>query len=917
MSNLATIVNNILADSGIDDINVVVTTGSYTNPSWIVSLPWTKITGAPAFVTNVTASSPLSSSGGTTPNITIQQASGSQNGFLSSTDWTTFNNKQNALTNPVTGTGTTNYLPKFTGSTTIGNSQIFDNGTNVGIGTASNTTAIVEIFGSALQTGTSPGFRLSSNNTSQTVLAIVNTSSRGYELSVAGSTNGSFSGSFYIYDITAQESRFVVNSAGNVGIKTTNPLANLQVGNGTQTAINQAANKIHIATNSTRSALLTLANSSGGTTVEGQFESSAESADLRIIIGSTSNHPVVFRANNSEAVRIFTNGNIGIGTGDNNASFKLDVNGTGRFLTNSNGFVARFTGGATGGVLGGFFANSTAGFASIGVQSNHEFRLFTNDTDRLTIAASTGAATFSSSVTASGVRSINGGVDGTFQDAFVGVFSGNNNEQNAIQTSVSSAASVSGFKFLASNGGGSSGRTTVVDFLRDRQIFYGNVGINNINPSSRLSVNGDAASIEGLVNINNTKSVGSYFPALKVRNVAGDHSFGVVSEFSTGTNGGDRPTVLFYSSVSNHSWVLGQVSAGWGVADSFGIGYRANNSPNTFPGWPSNYFSITTGGNVLIGTTTDAGFKLDVNGTGRFSGNTTGAIATFINTNTAGTGNGLLVDVNSQLGTDNYVMNLITNGTSRMYVREDGNVGINTNSPSYALTVGQAGTTADSYIQIASTTTGTGNLFFGDSTGMGVASYAGYIQYQHNVDSMVFGTASSPRLTIASTGAATFTSSVTAGGSFISSMGNNAVIFSSSAATTGYQYLSLANTTAQLVMGINNSTGSFLTSSLAYASFISTGLGSTSLQFGTNNAIKMTITSGGNVLIGTTSDSSDKLRVNGTTFSNNIMTWNPQNDNRSGVAWRFGEKSDTIYTSNKSLRVNVGGVEYWILAREV
>jgi hypothetical protein len=92
-------------------------------------------------------------------------------------------------------------------------------------------------------------------------------------------------------------------------------------------------------------------------------------------------------------------GNVLIGR-TNDAGFKLDVNGTGRFLTNSNGFVARFTGGATGGVLGGFFANSTTGFASIGVQSNHEFRIFTNDTDRLTINGSTGAATFVSSVTA-------------------------------------------------------------------------------------------------------------------------------------------------------------------------------------------------------------------------------------------------------------------------------------------------------------------------------------------------------------------------------------------------------------------------------------------------------------------------------------------------------------------------------------
>jgi hypothetical protein len=43
------------------------------------------------------------------------------------------------LSNPVTGTGTTNYLPKFTGSTTIGNSLVFDNGTNVGIGTSNPT----------------------------------------------------------------------------------------------------------------------------------------------------------------------------------------------------------------------------------------------------------------------------------------------------------------------------------------------------------------------------------------------------------------------------------------------------------------------------------------------------------------------------------------------------------------------------------------------------------------------------------------------------------------------------------------------------------------------------------------------------------------------------------------------------------
>lgn len=49
-------------------------------------------------VTAVTATSPLFSSGGNAPNITIQQSSSTLNGFLSSTDWNTFNNKQGALT---------------------------------------------------------------------------------------------------------------------------------------------------------------------------------------------------------------------------------------------------------------------------------------------------------------------------------------------------------------------------------------------------------------------------------------------------------------------------------------------------------------------------------------------------------------------------------------------------------------------------------------------------------------------------------------------------------------------------------------------------------------------------------------------------------------------------------------------------
>jgi hypothetical protein len=70
-----------------------------------------------------------------TQQLSLGLASAGVTGALSGTDWSTFNSKQNALTNPVTGTGTINYLPKFTGTSAIGNSAIYDNAGNIGIGT--------------------------------------------------------------------------------------------------------------------------------------------------------------------------------------------------------------------------------------------------------------------------------------------------------------------------------------------------------------------------------------------------------------------------------------------------------------------------------------------------------------------------------------------------------------------------------------------------------------------------------------------------------------------------------------------------------------------------------------------------------------------------------------------------------------
>lgn len=73
-------------------------------------------------VTDVTATAPIESTGGTTPDISIRQSGSLDDGYLSSADWIAFNNKQDALTLTTTGTsgaatlvGSTLNIPQYGG----------------------------------------------------------------------------------------------------------------------------------------------------------------------------------------------------------------------------------------------------------------------------------------------------------------------------------------------------------------------------------------------------------------------------------------------------------------------------------------------------------------------------------------------------------------------------------------------------------------------------------------------------------------------------------------------------------------------------------------------------------------------------------------------------------------------------------
>lgn len=76
--------------------------------------------GGSGTVTSVATTSPLTGGTITTSGtLGINQSSGSVDGYLSSTDWTTFNDKQTALVNPIVGVGVPNNLTYFDNSNSI------------------------------------------------------------------------------------------------------------------------------------------------------------------------------------------------------------------------------------------------------------------------------------------------------------------------------------------------------------------------------------------------------------------------------------------------------------------------------------------------------------------------------------------------------------------------------------------------------------------------------------------------------------------------------------------------------------------------------------------------------------------------------------------------------------------------------
>ena len=224
-------------------------------------------------------------------------------------------------------------------------------------------------------------------------------------------------------------------------------------------------------------------------------------------------------------------------------------------------------------------------------------------------------------------------------------------------------------------------------------------------------------------------------------------------------------------------------TAGQSVMDAFvngsvGAGFQVTNSSNLALAYP--FILQPNGGNVLIGTTTDAGYKLDVNGTGRVGGNTSSSPFELANTTISNymfvnstTGNEAMsryynptagnwytgIRANAGLGsTSSYHIYSSTYGADVAVFNTDGTskfVGAATFSSSVTSSIGFAinRTSLTSSNPITWQTSSSNDWFLGSSP-LGTST--------SDLSLYSYGTSSVVLNIVKSTGAATFASTVTA-----------------------------------------------------------------------------------------------------------------------------------------------------------
>ena len=607
------------------------------------------------FATGTSGTDFAISSSTATHTFNLPTASGTNRGALSSADWTTFNGK-------VGGSGTTNYLPKFTASGTIGNSQIFDDGTNVGIGTASpsylldvngtarvsgsavfntatNTSSIQDLFSqptfSALYldqaTPSLSNYAIASNGTN----TLVNAASTSVILRIANSdravvySNGNLSSGTLPADIG-----FSLNltSAGSSGL--------IRAGNFTYGA---GGRFVHF-------------NYGDETQTSSNYSIYYETGDL--IFNTKTGGVFKYRINNIDVARIFTNGNFSIGYGlsPTDAGYKLDVNGT----TRLNGNV---TIGASTLILSNQEANQVLRItAPIGIQiSSDKWISITSSSSYIqngfttkNFVSTTQSNGNFSSFDFSNSNSYTPTIANPYTQKLInGAMTINStaatNSFHGVSISTTdNSASIANNVFAVyadATLGTNTSATRWAGYFVGRGYFSGDVGIGTTSPTAKLHV------------VYAPAVIGATFTSARI--VAGsgqvNQTATALSLESSGTNGGEatytglnvsansRAAITGVNSVVSKNWggatlagnaigVLGSATTDSPTGVAYGGSFVGVSNAGTTYGLYANVtgsgtripFAVAVSGteamrvssssNLLVGTTTDAGQKLQISG---------------------------------------------------------------------------------------------------------------------------------------------------------------------------------------------------------------------------------------------------------------------------------------------------------------
>lgn len=172
--------------------------------------------------------------------------SGKQNTLVSGTNIKTINGNSLlgsgdlTISGGITGSGTDNYIPRFNGTTALENSQIYDNGTSVLVGTTTPHLGGVKFLIYESSTPTIVGYFQNNNaicytgyHSSTTTLNAVRLGAQGNNLLFSVSSDGS------------PAERMRITSAGKVGIGTSSPDETLHV-NGNLKIADGSTTKLHI-----------------------------------------------------------------------------------------------------------------------------------------------------------------------------------------------------------------------------------------------------------------------------------------------------------------------------------------------------------------------------------------------------------------------------------------------------------------------------------------------------------------------------------------------------------------------------------------------------------------------------------------------------------------------------------------------